>query len=80
MQAGGGGPDVVLDLDRDAVTLGDQAAERELVPAEVHGEGHAARDRVDPAGDADADGHQVGGGPAAVASAASTASAIRSTA
>ena len=81
VQASGGGADVVLDCDRDAVTLGDQADEREVVPAEVHGEGHAARDRVDPAGDADADGQRgrrrFG---RRCASAASTASAIRLTA
>jgi hypothetical protein len=59
VQAGRGGTDVVLDSDRDAEHPLHLVAQRQRVPAEVHRQRHRAGVRVDPAGDADAEGRQV---------------------
>ena len=55
VEAEGGGTDVVLDDARAPERGLERVAERQVRPAEVDGEGHVAGQRVDPAGDADAD-------------------------
>ena len=59
MQAEGGGSGVVLDDDGPAELRLEGAAEVEVGPAEVHGEGHVAGHGIDAAGDADADRVEV---------------------
>src|SRR4029453_1146129 len=58
-EAEGGGEDVVLDDDREAEHRLESVAEREVVPAEIHGERHVASLGVHAPRHADADRLEV---------------------
>ena len=62
MQADRRGADVVLEGARPAEPASSRSRSAQVVPAEVDRERHVPVDRVDPAGDADADGGDVVGG------------------
>ena len=61
METEGGGADVVLDDARATEAVLEPGAERQVLPAEVDGEGHRAGQRIDPAGDADTERRDVVG-------------------
>ena len=61
METEGGGADVVLDDARATEAVLELRTERQVRPAEVDREGDGAGQRVDPAGDADAEGRDVVG-------------------
>src|SRR5204862_1488190 len=67
MEADGSGADVVLDDAWHAEARREPAAEREVLPTEIDGEGHVAARRVDPTGDAEADRAHVCQGRARLA-------------